>query len=87
MTGSVVRLSPLADRKPWWSVLVLVDLLQSGNWIHLAALRVVSNDREHAAHGKSIKDIYVYPLCRQTQTVSQCVPPVFADSRESDAFV
>jgi hypothetical protein len=45
-------------------------------------------DRDHAAHGKSIKDIYVYPLCRQAQDrLCNAVPPVFVDTEEPDAFV
>jgi hypothetical protein len=44
-------------------------------------------DREHAAHGKSIKDIYAYPLCRHAQdNLRNAVLPVFVDIEGSEAF-
>jgi len=62
---------------------------KAANWIHLGCTQGRGRmDRDHAAHGKSIKDIYVYPLCRQAQDrLRNAVPPVFVDTEEPDAFV
>jgi hypothetical protein len=62
---------------------------KAANWIHLGCTQGRGRmDREHAAHGKSIKDIYVYPLSRHVQEkLRNAVPPVFVDSEESEAFV
>jgi hypothetical protein len=61
---------------------------KAANWIHLGCTQGRGRmDREHAAHGKSIKDIYVYPLCRQAQGgLRNAIAPVFVDTEESDAF-
>jgi hypothetical protein len=62
---------------------------KAANWIHLGCTQGRGRmDREHAAHGKSIKDIYVYPLCRYAQEkLRDAEPPAFVDSEESEAFV
>jgi hypothetical protein len=62
---------------------------KAANWIHLGCTQGRGRmDREHAAHGKSIKDIYVYPLCRHAQEkLRNAVPPAFVDSEECGAFV
>jgi hypothetical protein len=62
---------------------------KAANWIHLGCTQGRGRmDREHAAHGKSIKDIYVYPLCRHVQEkLRNAVPPAFVDNEESEAFV
>jgi hypothetical protein len=62
---------------------------KAANWIHLGCTQGRGRmDRDHVAHGKSIKDIYVYPLCRHAQdNLRNAVPPAFVDSEESEAFV
>jgi hypothetical protein len=62
---------------------------KAANWIHLGCTQGRGRmDREHAAHGKSIKDIYVYPLCRYVQDkLRNAVPPAFVDTEDSEAFV
>jgi hypothetical protein len=62
---------------------------KAANWIHLGCTQGRGRmDRDHAAHGKSIKDIYVYPLCRHTQeSLRNAMPPAFVDNEESEAFV
>jgi hypothetical protein len=38
---------------------------RAANWIHLGQTTGRGRmDREHAAHGAAVKDLYVYPLCR-----------------------
>jgi hypothetical protein len=62
---------------------------KAANWIHLGCTQGRGRiDRAHAAHGKSVKDIYVYPLCRHVQDrLRNAVLPAFVDSEESEAFV
>ena len=62
---------------------------KAANWIHLGTTQGRGRmDRDHAAHGQSVKDIYVYPLCRHAQDkLRNAKPPVFVDSEESEAFV
>jgi hypothetical protein len=62
---------------------------KAANWIDLGCTQGRGRmDRDHAAHGKSVKDIYVYPLCRHAQEkLRNAVPPVFVDREESEAFV
>ena len=62
---------------------------KAANWIHLGCTQGRGRmDREHAAHGQSVKDIYVYPLCRHAQErLRNAVTPVFVDSEETEAFV
>jgi hypothetical protein len=41
---------------------------RAANWIHLGQTTGRGRmDREHAAHGAAVKDLYVYPLCRHVQ--------------------
>ena len=41
---------------------------QAANWIHLGQTTGRGRmDRDHAAHGRAIKDIYVYPLVRDAR--------------------
>jgi hypothetical protein len=41
---------------------------QAANWIRLGQTAGRGRmDREHRAHGEAVKDLYVYPLCRQVQ--------------------
>jgi hypothetical protein len=41
---------------------------RAANWIQLGQTTGRGRmDREHAAHGAAVKDLYVYPLCRQVQ--------------------
>ena len=62
---------------------------KAANWVHLGCTQGRGRmDSEHAAHGKSIKDIYVYPLCRHAQAkLRNAVLPAFVDKEESEAFV
>jgi hypothetical protein len=62
---------------------------KAANWIHLGTTQGRGRmDRDHAAHGRSIKDIYVYPLCRHVQEkLCSAEPPVFVDSEDTEAFV
>jgi hypothetical protein len=62
---------------------------KAANWIHLGCTQGRGRmDRDHVAHGQSVKDIYVYPLCRYAQEkLRNAEPPVFVDREESKAFV
>ena len=62
---------------------------KASNWIHLGCTQGRGRmDRDHAAQGKAIKDIYVYPLCRHTQDeLRNAVLPVFVDIEKPEAFV
>ena len=41
---------------------------RAANWIHIGQTTGRGRmDREHASHGRAIKDIYVYPLARDTR--------------------
>jgi hypothetical protein len=62
---------------------------KAANWIHLGCTQGRGRmDREHAAHGQSVKDIYVYPLCRHAQEkLLNAAPPAFVDKEETEAFV
>jgi hypothetical protein len=62
---------------------------KAANWIHLGCTQGRGRmDRKHAAHGQSVKDIYVYPLCRHAQDkLRNAVLPAFVDREESEAFV
>jgi hypothetical protein len=61
---------------------------KAANWIHLGCTQGRGRmDRNHAAHGKSIKDIYVYPLCRHAQDkLRNAMPPAFVNSEPPEAF-
>jgi hypothetical protein len=62
---------------------------KAANWIYLGCTQGRGRmDREHAAHGQSVKDIYVYPLSRHVQDkLRNAVTPVFVDSEETETFV
>jgi hypothetical protein len=62
---------------------------KASNWIHLGATQGRGRmDRQHAAHGQAIKDIYVYPLCRHArEKLRSATPPVFIDSDEPETSV
>jgi hypothetical protein len=57
---------------------------KAANWIHLGATQGRGRmDREHAARGQAIKDIYVYPLCRHVQErLCSATPPAFVEQDE-----
>jgi hypothetical protein len=62
---------------------------KAANWIHLGSTQGRGRmDRDHAAHGQSVKDIFIYPLSRHAQEqLRSAVAPVFVDKEEPDAFV
>jgi hypothetical protein len=40
-------------------------------------------DRDHAAHGAAVKDLYVYPLCRHVQQrLRSAAAPVWREPEE-----
>jgi hypothetical protein len=62
---------------------------KAANWIHLGCTQGRGRmDRDHAAHGQSIKDIFIYPLSHHAQVqLRSAVAPVFVDEEEQDAFI
>jgi hypothetical protein len=62
---------------------------KAANWIHLGYTQGRGRmDRDHAAHGQSVKDIYVYPLSRHAQErLRTAVLPAFVDNEGTEAFV
>jgi len=60
---------------------------KAANWIHLGATQGRGRmDRDHAAHGRAIKDIFVYPLCRHArEQLRTAESPIFIDREEEDA--
>jgi hypothetical protein len=62
---------------------------KAANWIHLGCTKGRGRmDRDHVLDGQSVKDIYVYPLCRHAQEkLRSAVPPIFVDNEPSEAFV
>jgi hypothetical protein len=54
---------------------------RAANWVHLGQTSGRGRmDRNHQAHGRAIKDIYVLPLCRNgPQRLCQATPPTFVD--------
>jgi hypothetical protein len=60
---------------------------KAANWIHLGATQGRGRmDRDHAAHGQAIKDIFVYPLCRHArEQLRTAESPIFIDREEEDA--
>jgi hypothetical protein len=62
---------------------------KAANWIPLGCTQGRGRmDRDHAAHGRSVKDIYVYSLCRHAQEkLRSAEPPAFVDTEQSEAFV
>jgi Druantia protein DruA len=62
---------------------------KAGNWIYLGCTQGRGRmDRDHVLDGQSVKDIYVYPLCRHAQEkLRSAEPPVFVDTERPEAFV
>ena len=62
---------------------------RAANWIHLGATQGRGRmDREHAAHGQAIKDIFVYPLCRHAQErLRNAVSPTFIEHDDEAAML
>jgi hypothetical protein len=59
---------------------------RAANWIHLGATQGRGRmDRNHAAHGQAIKDIFVYPLCRHAREQLRSAEfPIFIDREEPE---
>jgi hypothetical protein len=57
---------------------------RAANWIHLGQTAGRGRmDRDHAAQGAAIKDLYVYPLCRQVQQrLRSAAAPVWQEPEE-----
>jgi hypothetical protein len=57
---------------------------RAANWIHLGQTTGRGRmDREHVAHGEAVKDLYVYPLCRQVQQrLRSATAPVWREPEE-----
>ena len=62
---------------------------KGGNWIHLGATQGRGRmDREYAAHGQAIKDIFVYPLCRHArEQFRTTASPIFIDREEENTVL
>ena len=62
---------------------------RAGNWIHLGCTQGRGRmDRDHAAHGHCIKDIYVFPLCRHArEKLCSATSPTFIDNDEAETFL
>lgn len=59
---------------------------RASNWICLGKTQGRGRmDRDHASHGRAIKDIYIYPLCRNARRrLCQDLAPKFCESSESE---
>ena len=57
---------------------------RAANWIHLGQTAGRGRmDRDHAAQGAAVKDLYVYPLCRQVQQrLRSAAAPVWREPEE-----
>jgi hypothetical protein len=57
---------------------------RAANWIPLGQTSGRGRmDRAHAAHGEAVKDLYVYPLCRQVQQrLRSAAPPAWREPPE-----
>lgn len=57
---------------------------RAANWIGLGQTQGRGRqDRHHILHGRSVKEVYVYPLCRKVQQCLQTVAaPAFSASRQ-----
>jgi len=57
---------------------------RAANWIYLGRTQGRGRmDRNHEAHGRAVKDIYVYPLCRKVQMrLRTSLPPRFREAAE-----
>ena len=62
---------------------------RAGNWIHLGATQGRGRmDRDHAAQGQAIKDIFVYPLCRHArEQLRTAASPIFIDRDEQETVL
>ena len=62
---------------------------KAANWIQLGCTTGRGRmDRDHVLDGQSVKDIFVYPLCRHAQQkLREAVLPAFIDREETEAFV
>jgi len=60
---------------------------RAANWIYLGKTQGRGRmDRDHAGHGRAIKDIYVYPLCRNARRrLCQDPPPKFREPSDPEA--
>jgi len=56
---------------------------RAANWIHLGRTQGRGRmDRNHEATGQAVKDIYVFPLCRDVRRrLCESEPPVAAAAR------
>jgi len=59
---------------------------RAANWIFLGQTRGRGRmDRDNVAQGRAVKDVYVYPLCRNVQQrLRTAAPPSFSGSMEED---
>lgn len=57
---------------------------RAANWIHLGQTRGRGRmDRDHIAEGRLVKDVYIYPLCRDVQQRLRTDPaPAFSGSNQ-----
>jgi hypothetical protein len=57
---------------------------RAANWIHLGQTSGRGRmDREHAAHGAAVKDLYVYPLCRHVaERLRSSAAPVWKEAEQ-----
>jgi hypothetical protein len=57
---------------------------RAANWIKLGPTSGRGRmDREHRAHGEAVKDLYVYPLCRNVaERLRSAAAPVWKESEE-----
>ncbi len=57
---------------------------RAANWIYLGQTTGRGRmDRQHAAHGEAVKDLYVYPLCRHgQQRLRSSAAPVWKEAEE-----
>jgi hypothetical protein len=57
---------------------------RAANWMALGQTSGRGRmDRRHAAHGEAVKDLYVYPLCRQAaERLRSSAAPIWKESEE-----
>jgi hypothetical protein len=62
---------------------------RAANWIYLGCTQGRGRiDRERAAHGQAIKDIYIYPLCRHArERLRGAATPTFIDRHETKTLM
>jgi len=62
---------------------------KAANWIHLGATQGRGRmDRDHATHSQTIKDIFVYSLCRHArEQLRTAESPIFIDREEEDTVL